>query len=45
MSGRYHHNIRQGSYEGSQGCGDEAVNKSHPCGCMRMDSMGDGFEA
>ena len=44
LSGRYHHNIRQSSYEGSQGCGDEAVNASHPCGCMRIDAMGDSFE-
>ena len=36
--------MRQSSYEGHLGCGDEAVNKSHPCDCMRMDDMGDAFE-
>jgi N-acetylglucosamine-6-sulfatase len=45
FSGRYHHNVRQSSYEGGPGCGDERVNQSHPCGCMRMDDMGDEFEA
>jgi len=40
LSGRYHHNIRDdnGPEWELNGCGDEPVGDSHPCGCMRVNT-------